>query len=334
MADPASTDARLAHTDVSTAAIVFNPIKVNIANLRAAVKSVEKSAGWGESRWYETSIEDPGGEITRTAIDDGADVVIAAGGDGTVRAVGAALRGTGVPLGVLPSGTGNLLARNLSLPLDMHQALETIFTGRDRPIDMGVVEAEREDGSRETHAFLVMAGLGLDAQMIANTNPALKKRVGWLAYVDAIVRSLKDHNSVRIRYQMDGQPTRSASVNTVIVGNCGTLPANIILLPDAVIDDGIFDIVAFRPRGFFGWIQIWQKVVWENGILRRTSVGRRIITLSPEVHALRYLKGSDFVLRLERPEEFELDGDPFGQAVALHTRVDHLCLLVKVPQES
>ena len=182
-------------------------------------------------------------------------------------------------------------------------------------------------------AFLVMAGLGLDAQMIANTNPQLKARVGWLAYVDAIVRSLKDHNSVKVRYSVDGSTPRSATVNTVLVGNCGTLPANILLLPEAVIDDGVFDIVAFRPNGFFGWVQIGVKIVWENGVLRRCSVGRRIISLSGEVRALRYLKGSEFVLRLERPEEFELDGDPFGEAVALKTKVDHLGLLVRVPAE-
>ncbi len=212
--------------------------------------------------------------------------------------------------------------------------MTTAFTGRNRAVDMGVVEAERADGSRETHAFLVMAGLGLDAQMIANTNPALKARVGWLAYAGAIIRSLKHHNSVRVRYSVDGSPARSASVNTVLVGNCGVLTANLVLLPEAVIDDGIFDIVAFRPNGFVGWVQIWNKIVWENGVLRRSSVGRRIIKLSPEVRALAYLKGKEFTLRLEHPEEFELDGDRFGEAIGLRASVDHLALQVKVPQDS
>jgi diacylglycerol kinase (ATP) len=327
MAAPASIDTK-------TAAVVFNPTKVDQRKLKAAVKAAEASAGWGKTLWFETSVEDPGGGVTKKAIERGADVVIAAGGDGTVRAVAEALRRTDIPIALLPSGTGNLLARNMALTIgDMAHSIETAFTGKDRPIDLGIVEAERADGSRETNAFLVMAGLGLDAQMVANTNPALKARVGWLAYADAIVRSLRDHNSVRVRYQVDGQPQRSASVNTVLVGNCGLLPANILLLPEAVIDDGIFDIVAFRPNGFFGWVQIWVKIVWENGVLRRSTVGRRIISMSREVRALRYLRGSEFVLRLERPEKFELDGDSFGEAIALKATVDHLALLVRIPAD-
>jgi diacylglycerol kinase (ATP) len=313
---------------------VFNPTKVKLKSLKAAVKTAETQAGWGKTLWFETTVEDPGGEVTAQALEQGADVVIAAGGDGTVRAVAEALRSAGVPLGLVPSGTGNLLARNLSLTLDnMAHSLTTAFEGKDRAIDLGIVEAERVDGSRETHAFLVMAGLGLDAQMIANTNPELKKRVGWLAYADAIVRSLRDHNKVRVRYSIDGQPVRTTSVNTVLVGNCGVLPANLVLLPEAVIDDGIFDIVVFRPNNFFGWVQIWVKIVWENGVLRRSSVGRRIISMTRDVRALRYLRGSELTLRLDRPEEFELDGDPFGEAIALKAHVDPLALLVRVPRD-
>ncbi len=173
-----------------------------------------------------------------------------------------------------------------------------------------------------------MAGIGLDAQMAAHTNAELKRRAGWIAYVDPIARALRDHNSVRIRYSVDDGPQRSATINTVIVGNCGLLPGNILLLPEAVIDDGVFDIVAFRPKGFFGWVQIWLKLVWENGVLRRSSVGRRIMSLSREVRALTYLRGSTVTLRLERPEEFELDGDSFGEAIALKAHVDPLALLV------
>jgi diacylglycerol kinase (ATP) len=317
------------------AAIVFNPIKVNLKSLRATVAREEKAAGWGETLWLPTSEKDPGGGQAKQALERGAAVVIAAGGDGTVRAVAEALRGSGVPIALLPSGTGNLLARNMSLALDdLRGSIRAAFAGVDRAIDVGVVEAEREDGSRDSHAFLVMAGVGLDAQMLANTRPELKKRVGWLAYIDGIVRSMRTHNSVRVRYQVDGQPVKSATVNTILVGNCGTLPANILLLPDAVIDDGIFDIVALRPTGFIGWAQIWVKIVWENGVLRRSSVGRKLITFSREVRTLRYLKGSELVLRLEHPEEFELDGDPFGEAIALKARVDHLALLVRIPANS
>jgi diacylglycerol kinase (ATP) len=326
--------ATVATPKTKTAAVIYNPIKVNLKLLKSTVKSVESEAGWSKTLWFETSVLDPGGEVAKQALAKGADVVLAAGGDGTIRAVAESLRGTDVPVALLPSGTGNLLARNMALALDnLAVSVETAFTGRPRAIDLGVVEAERPDGSRTHHVFLVMAGLGLDAQMAANTNAELKKRVGWVAYINAIARAVRDNNRVKVRYSVDEGAQSSATVNTVIVGNCGLLPGGIQLLPDAVIDDGVFDVVAFRPGGFVGWVQISVKLFWENGVLRRSTVGRRIISMSREVRALRYLRASQLTIRLERPEEFELDGDPFGEAIALKAHVDHLGLKVMVPSD-
>jgi diacylglycerol kinase (ATP) len=316
----------------ATAAVVYNPIKVNLEALKAAVKAAEETAGWNETRWYETSEEDPGQGPTRQAVEDGAAVVMAAGGDGTVRAVAEALQGTGVALALLPSGTGNLLARNLDLTLDnVEESVSTAFAGDDRAIDLGLVDIERAGGERERHAFVVMAGAGLDAKMIANTDPELKKKAGWLAYVDAIRKSLADKNRITMRWSLDGSPVRTTRVHTILVGNCGSLPANILLLPDAAVDDGIFDIVALRPEGFVGWVQIWVKVVWENGVLRRSTVGRKLMGLTKEVRTLRYLKGKNLTMRFDRPEDFELDGDAFGEVVAVKTSIDAGGITVKVP---
>jgi len=333
-AEPGSTPE--AGSTQKTAALVYNPIKVDIEAVKESIARHERDAGWGETRLYETSKEDPGGGVTAQALADGADMVIAAGGDGTVRAVAEALRGTDASIGLLPSGTGNLLARNLDLSLDnLDDSIATAFRGRDRDIDLGVVDIERESGERETFAFVVMAGVGLDAKMLANTNDELKKRVGWLAYVDAIVRALRDNNKIDVRYELDGGGRKSLRAHTIIVGNCGLLPANIMLLPDAAIDDGLFDIVALRPEGFFGWFQIWFKIVWENGVLRRTQVGRRILAAnSREVRTLRYMKGEKLVVRLESPQDFEIDGDSVGKAVALRAVVDKGALTVRVPADS
>lgn len=334
MADAQREGTTSTTTDVLTAAVIYNPIKIKVKALKAAVRDAETEAGWNRTLWFETSVLDPGGEVAKRALAAGATVVLAAGGDGTVRAVAESLRGTGVPIALLPSGTGNVLARNLAATLNnLKQSVDVAFNGRARPIDVGVVEAERADGSLSTHAFLAMAGLGLDAQMAANTNATLKATAGWIAYVDPIARAVRDHDSVRVRYSVDGGPTRSANVNTVIVGNCGLLPGNVLLLPDAEIDDGIFDIVAFRPKSFVGWVQISVKLFWENGVLRRSTVGRRLMSLSRDVRALSYLRGRSFSLRLERPEHFELDGDPFGEAIALKAWVDHHGLLVMVPAD-
>lgn len=314
------------------AAVVYNPIKVNLTALRASVAAAEKAAGWGETIWFETSEADPGARVTREALENDVDLVIAAGGDGTVRSVAEAIRDSGVPIGLIPSGTGNLLARNLDLALDnLDKSVTTAFTGRERSIDLGLVEVEREDASKDRFGFLVMAGLGLDAQMIANTDPKLKARVGWIAYVDAARKSLRENSRFTIRYNLDGQGNRSARVQTILIGNCGLLPGNILLLPDAEVDDGAFDIVALRPEGFIGWVQIWVKIVWENGVLRRSQVGRKIVSLTKEVRTLRYLKGSEFILRLESPQEFEIDGDAVGKVMAIKATIDPGAIAIRVP---
>ncbi|MDN5727127.1 MAG: NAD(+)/NADH kinase, partial [Propionibacteriales bacterium] len=100
------------------AAMVYNPVKVDLEVLQAAVEAAEATSGYEPTIWLETSKEDPGTSMASDAVDQGATVVLAAGGDGTVRAVAEGLRGTDVPLALLPSGTGNLLARNLELTLD------------------------------------------------------------------------------------------------------------------------------------------------------------------------------------------------------------------------
>jgi len=314
------------------AAIVYNPLKVELPALRDTVARAESEAGWAKSLWLPTTAEDPGAGMARKAVAEHVDVVLAAGGDGTVRAVAEGLHESGVPVALLPAGTGNLLARNLELALsDLEDSVRTAFTGRDRRIDLGLIEIARPDGSLETRAFVVMAGLGLDAKMAANTDPELKKKVGWLAYVQPIVRAMSDRERVRVRYRVDDGPERSMSAHTIMLGNCGTLPGNVLLLPEAEIDDGVFDIVALRPEGFFGWVQIWTKIFWENGVLHRSSVGRKLAGLTREVRTRRYLKASRVTARLDRAEDFELDGDDYGEAIAFHAWMDAGGLLVRVP---
>jgi diacylglycerol kinase family enzyme len=314
------------------AAVVYNPIKVDLDTLKAAVDAAAQEAGWAETRWYETSEEDPGAGQAKQAVGEGAEVVLAAGGDGTIRAVAEGLQGTGVPIALLPSGTGNLLARNLDLALDnLDGSVRAAFTGVDREVDLGVVDLERPDGGRDKHVFLVMAGLGLDAQMLANTDPELKKKVGWLAYVQALWKSIRSGNYLRIRFKLDDEPARTLRVNTILIGNCGTLTGNVLLLPEAAIDDGVFDIVALRPEGLMGWLQIGVKIFWENGVLRRSTVGRKILSMTKEVRTLRYMKGERIVIRPEGPQEFQLDGDPFGQITAVRATVDPRALEVRIP---
>jgi len=316
-------------------AVIFNPIKVDVDALRAAVEAAERDSGWGPSHWFETKVDDAGQGPARQAVAAGAACVLTAGGDGTVRAVAEALVDTGMPMALMPAGTGNLLARNLGIAVNrMPEAVATAFVGRDEAIDVGLAEIARDDGSVESHAFVVMIGIGLDAKMISATNPKLKKRVGWLAYVEAIARIARDVDAVKLRYSLDGSQERSTTVHTLLVGNCGTLPGGVIILPDAQVDDGLLDVVAMRPKNLWGWMRVSYAVVWENGVLQRSKIGKRIMAADKSVRALRYFQGRRMTLTFERPEEFEIDGEEMGLVTRLDIRVAPASLIVRVPRDS
>lgn len=313
------------------AAVVFHGGKVDIEKLRALVDTAAAEAGYAKTVWFQTSAEDAGQIATRKALAKNPTVVLAAGGDGTVRAVAEALRSTDVPLALIPSGTGNLLARNLDVSLSLAPAVAAAFTGEDRTIDLGMAEITRADGETEEHAFVVVAGIGLDAEMIANTNSKLKKAVGWLAYLDGGMRALTESEPAHMYYQLDGQSTRHLLAHTLMMGNCGSLPGGMLLIPEAKLDDGVLDFVAFKPRGRFGWIRVWNKIWWENGVLRKSALGRRIIDVSRDVRDVAYFRGRRLVVEVDVAQECQLDGDEFGQVTKIHTWVEHGALTVRVP---
>lgn len=319
----------------ATVAVVYNPVRIDVPRVRAAVEAAAARAGGVELIWLETTPEEGGQAQTRAALERGATLVLAAGGDGTVRAVAEALRDREATLGLLPSGTGNLLARNLGLPYaNVEEACAVAFDGETRSIDLGVATATRENGERTEQVFLVMAGIGIDATMIANARPELKRRFGWLAYVDAGVRTLPKARKLRVRYRLDAGQERSAHVSTILVANCGTLPGNMELIPDGAVDDGLLDVAILQPASVFGWLAIWRKVTWENRVLRKSALGRRIIRFTDRAvrTQLTYLRGADVGLRVDGPEPFELDGDAFGHVVALDLAVDEGGLRVRVPR--
>ena len=205
--------------------VIVNPSKH--ADLNAFKAQVERTAaemGVSQIQWCETSVEDPGTGQALRAVALGASLVIAAGGDGTVRAVAAGLAGMGVRMGVIPVGTGNLLARNLELPIDDVPAAVRVALGNEhRLVDCGwlrvdgveepsslpaegmLVRAARtclrvNEGielpepeslpSTNEYSFVVISGLGFDGETMAKTDSELKKRIGWVAYVIAALGAM------------------------------------------------------------------------------------------------------------------------------------------------
>ena len=319
-------------TPHSHAALVLNPVKVDGERLRMILRTLSKKHGWAPPRFYETSIEDPGQVVTRTALADGAAAVLAAGGDGTVRSVSEAMAGTGIPFAVVPGGTGNLFARNLGLPLlNPAKVMEAVFVGFTHPVDIGWAMLTREDGSQSEHGFVVLAGMGLDADMIANTRPDLKRSVGWVAYLDGAARSLPGAKPFRVVYQLDDGRLHSTKVHSMLFANCGALPAGIALMPDASLDDGMMDIAVIQPTGPLGWMGIWRKVWWDNSVLRRTRAGRRVLERRGRNASIRYLRGGSAEAAMVAPTSIELDGDELGTAVRMLCRIQQGGLTLALP---
>lgn len=294
-------------------AVVVNPSKFDdLTAVAAKVDQACRDHDWPEPRWYETTHDDPGTGQASKAIADGARLVCPLGGDGTVRAVAAGLLGAGVPMGLLPGGTGNLLARNLKLPIDdLDAALTTALTGQDHPVDVGLVSFDGD----EPVAFLVMAGMGLDADAVGGASSAMKKRFGWVAYAVSGARALvKVGFSVRVDAGADHALSQHAA--TVLVGNCGELTGGLRLMPEAKVDDGLLDAVLVSPRSITAWL----------------AVGLYVLTLHRRGHtALVRLTGPQITAVTRKPVLAQLDGDVVGPRSRLSCSVRPGALLVRLP---
>ena len=320
------------------AAFVVNPVKVaDGAALRRRAAEIAADLGLPAPLWFETTAEDPGAGQTRAALEAGASVVVAAGGDGTVRTVAEVLAGTRVPMALLPLGTGNLLARNLDLPLESTELLiHTALGGTDHPIDLGwlqVATTPVDDGGAAgpaeaadpapapaEHLFLVMAGIGFDAQMVAGADDELKARMGWFAYFLAGARHLHGRKT-RLQMRVGEGEVRPLKVRSLLFANCGRLPGGIVLLPDAELDDGWLDVAALDTRGgLVGWASLFGKVVLQGLGFRRQL---------PAPSSIEFWRGREVHVSCSQPEQVQVDGDLIGQATQFTARVQHSGLRVR-----
>ncbi|MEO8556924.1 MAG: diacylglycerol kinase family protein [Actinomycetota bacterium] len=299
-------------------AIIVNPTKFHdLAAVRAQVTKGCLAAGWDQPLWLETTAHDPGTGQTRQAVVDGAMLVCPLGGDGTVRAVAEALIGTETPMGLLPGGTANLLARNLNLPVDsLDAALKVALTGQNKRIDVGrlTVDPSGEHESPEEHVFLIMAGVGFDAAIMADAPERLKKTVGPMAYTISGAKNLRGPQ-FKVRMKLDGEPEFTRRARTVVIGNCGKITGGLVLMPEAQVDDGWLDAVILSPAGVVGWVAVAGRV-----LSKRRKGHQRV-----DHHRLKSV-----TIRTDRPERVQIDGDIIGQARALSATIDPLALIVRV----
>jgi YegS/Rv2252/BmrU family lipid kinase len=294
-------------------AVILNPSKVeDVDAFRVMVNSMAADAGWGLPVWHYTTVEDPGTGMAEAASIAGSRLVLVCGGDGTVREVCAELAGTGIPIGIVPAGTGNLLARNLDIPLFIRAAVDIGLTGQDRAIDMVDVSG---DGIEDTH-FMVMAGMGFDAAIMEGVNEEIKAKVGWIAYVLSALKSLM-FPAVKAEISVDGAEFTTHRARTIVVGNVGYLQAGMPLLPAASIDDGLLDVVLLHPRKFLSWIPLAFRVLAKRS---RTD------------ELVNRMTGHTIVIRASADTPRQLDGDSIGPGRELRMQCVHGRVLVRVPR--
>lgn len=303
--------------------IVWNPTKCDREELeREAQRVLQDEHIEVELHWYETKIEDPGIEAATQALEDGCTLVVAVGGDGTVRAVAEGLTGSDAHLGIVPKGTGNLLARNSDVPLnDVAEALHRCFTSQGSALDMVWADVERETG-KETHGFLVMAGFGIDAQMLAETNDELKGVIGWAAYAEAMGRAVAASELVQLELSLSAnEPPIRTQAHTIIIGNCGTITGGITLFPNAELDDGLFDVIVVSATSFRGWVDAVKNVLWDHGLKRLWPGKSKAASDKSSRYVLRR-QSSEMRVDLVSPQPFEIDGEEIGEVSAVTFRLD------------
>jgi diacylglycerol kinase (ATP) len=294
-------------------AVVYNPIKVS-QELRDAIKRQAATTGWTDSIWFPTPQEDPGPAITAEVVSADIDRVIAAGGDGTIRIVADRLAGSGVPMAVVPVGTGNLLARNLDIPLTEPEALAVAFGHHTRDIDLIKLTV---DGVASEH-FAVIAGLGVDAMIMDETRSDLKDSIGAGAYFIAAAKAL-GRTPIHMWITLDDHRPQHRYAMICAIGNVGQLAGNLTLIPGASADDGRLDVYVASPRRAIHWLRVLL----------------RLITLRPRRDdRVDQWQAQRVDVRLRHPDPYQLDGDVIGDCRNLRAEVAAKALTVCVPDRS
>lgn len=293
------------------AVAVVHPLKAG--GVAAATEQLTRwaaEAGLPTPSVVETTAASPGTAQARRAVADGAGLVLAWGGDGTVTAVAGGLVGTDVPLGILPAGTGNLLARNVRVPLNLAAAAQVALTGADRRIDT----VEIGLGGRVTIST-VMAGIGLDAVLI-DAPDQLKNLLGPGAYVLNTARALQ-HSQYRVGVSVDDGPPRWMSARSVLVVNAGGLVGGLDIAPESEASDGLLHVVVLPLRDPVDWA--------------RTAV--RLVSRRPRSDEARYhQQGRRARIVTRDPQPRQVDGDVVEDGTRLEARVLPGSLVVRVPR--
>src|SRR5215218_8904930 len=291
---------------VGTVAVVAHQ-KKSLGGGLDQLRTLITEHGVDELLWYEVPKSRKAPKKARTALKEGADLVIVWGGDGMVQRCMDALAGSGVPVGIIPAGTANLLASNLGIPKeDLPEAVRVALHGRRRTIDLGVLNGER---------FAVMAGIGFDAAMIRAADRGLKDRFGRLAYFWTGLRHVGE-GSVPMKVKLDGVAWFKGDASCLLLGNVGRITGGIKAFDDARPDDGWLDVGVATAQGAFQWART----------LGQMSTGR-----SDHSPFVRITRAKRISVKLGSAVPYELDGGTRDTTRRVKAHVEPGAIMICVP---
>lgn len=282
--------------------------KKSVGGGLAELRKLIADQGFDDPIWHEVSKSRKARKRARRALEDGADLILVWGGDGTVQRCVDALAGSDAAVAVIPAGTANLFARNLGIPTDLPEAVRIAFHGPRRRLDLGKLNSEH---------FAVMAGAGFDAQLINDADRRLKDRAGRLAYVLTGLRHVRDKR-VPTKVRVDGRTWFDGPATCVLFGNVGTITGGIRAFDDARPDDGYLDVGVVAARGALQWARA----------LGRAATGR-----SERSPFIDMTQGRVIDVKFAEPLVYELDGGERGCGKRLKAVVVPAALTLCVPEE-
>ena len=257
--------------------------------------------------WHEVPKSRKAPKQVKRALEEGAELLFAWGGDGMVQRCVDAL-GSKAALAIIPAGTANLFASNLGIPQDIEQAVRIGLHGRRRKLDVGRMNGER---------FAVMAGAGFDARMIKEADAGLKDRIGRVAYVWTGMNEL-GRKPFEAKIKVNGSTWFDGRASSILFGNVGKLFAGVEAFDDAKPDDGELELGVVTADGMLEWART----------IARTAAGSS--HASPYVQVTRAKKAK---ITFDRKVLYELDGGDREKVRKLVVEVEPSAIEVCVPEE-
>ena len=297
------------HDKKPEALIIINPVSgfMNVKLMKRIVNDHFKKAGW-INHTYITEKDTEFESLIKFFIDKGIDLIVVAGGDGTVASVAAAMVNSSVPLGIIPSGTWNAIARHLTLPFLPNRAL-ALITGKhqERYLDLMSI-------GESLHAMNLSAGFS--ARVIKTTSREKKRKLGNFAYYGGIIKQVLGIKLTSYHIEADGKSYHGKALE-IMVANYGVVGLNLIeSLLEVHPDDGKADVLIFKPRTILDLpVMFWQ------ALIRRKKRGPKFQQLQAS---------STITISTNPPMDVQADGEMIGKTPFTVTVLPR-CVKVIVP---